>query len=71
VRLTLGARLRRYREELAISQEALAARIGSSQSRLAKMEKGDSTVSVDLLLRAVLAAGASRKEVAKAIAAGF
>jgi transcriptional regulator with XRE-family HTH domain len=32
--------------------------IGSSQSRVAKMEAGDPSVSVDLLIRALLALGA-------------
>jgi DNA-binding XRE family transcriptional regulator len=69
VKIALAAKLRQCRAARDISQVALAARIGSSQSRVAKMEKGDPTVSIDLLLRALLAAGASRKEVAKAIAA--
>jgi|SRR5580704_644780 DNA-binding XRE family transcriptional regulator len=70
VKLALSAKLRECRRARAISQTALAERLGSSQSRVAKMEKGDSSVSIDLLMRALLAAGASRKEVAKAIAAG-
>jgi DNA-binding XRE family transcriptional regulator len=70
VKLALSAKLRECRRARAISQTALAERLGSSQSRVAKMEKGDSSVSIDLLMRALLAAGVSRKEVAKAIAAG-
>jgi DNA-binding XRE family transcriptional regulator len=70
VKLALGAKLREYRTAHAISQGTLAARLGSSQSRVAKMEKGDASVSIDLLVRALLATGASRKEVAKAIGAG-
>ena len=42
--------------------------IGSSQSRVAKMEAGDASVSVDLLLRSLLALGVKRVELAAAIA---
>jgi hypothetical protein len=44
-----------------------AARIRSSQSRVAKMESGDSTVSIDLLVRTLLALGASRRDLAKSL----
>ena len=40
----------------------------ASQSRVAKMEKGDPTVSVDLLVKSLLAMGANKKSIAKAIA---
>jgi hypothetical protein len=42
--------------------------IQSSQSRVAKMEAGDPTVSLDLLVRSLLALGASNSELAKIIA---
>jgi transcriptional regulator with XRE-family HTH domain len=45
----------------------LARKLNSSQSRVAKMEKGDPTVSVDLLVKALLAMGATRRSIAKAI----
>jgi alkylhydroperoxidase/carboxymuconolactone decarboxylase family protein YurZ len=41
----------------------------SSQSRVAKIETGDPSVSLDLLVRAVLSAGATKKEIARALAA--
>jgi hypothetical protein len=41
----------------------------SSQSRIAKIEAGDSSVSLDLIVRALIAAGASRREVAQAFVA--
>lgn len=41
----------------------------SSQSRVATIEAGDPSVSLDLLVRAVLSAGATKKEVARALAA--
>ncbi len=40
----------------------------SSQSRVAKIEKGDPSVSVDLLVKSLLAMGANKKSIAKAIA---
>lgn len=64
----LAAALRARREALALTQVALARRAGSSQSRVAKMEAGDPTVSVDLLLRTLLSTGASRAELAAIVA---
>ena len=50
------------------TQEQLAKKIKSSQSRVAKMEKGDPTVSIDLLIKSLFALGTSKIELAKAIA---
>jgi len=66
VRLTELVKKARARRHL--SQVALAERLGSSQSRVAKIEAGDPSVSLDLLVRASLASGATRKELARAIA---
>jgi transcriptional regulator with XRE-family HTH domain len=49
------------------TQTQVADLIGSSQSRVAKMEAGDPTVSVDLLIRTLLALGVNRKQVGRAI----
>lgn len=68
MRLALSRALRGQREVLGVTQTALARRIGSSQSRLAKMEAGDPSVSLDLLIRALLAVGASRRQVGRALA---
>ena len=68
MKLTLGASLRRWRLRAGITQEALARRLRSSQSRVAKLEAGDPSVSLDLLVRASIAAGASQREVARALA---
>jgi ribosome-binding protein aMBF1 (putative translation factor) len=67
LRLALSAALRERRNELGLSQIELADRLGSSQSRVAKMEACDPTVTVDLLIRSLLALGATRKEIARAI----
>ena len=63
--LSRSVRIRRTAQN--ISQSALAKRLKSSQSRIAKMEAADSTVSIDLLLRALFALGAKPKDVATAI----
>lgn len=68
LKLSLSQKVRETRTELGLSQAALAKRIGSSQSRVAKMEAADVTVSVDLLLRTLLAMGVTRRELARAIA---
>ena len=67
-RLALSKMAKEIRQRKRLSQEAAARRIGSSQSRFAKLEAGDSSVSVDLMLKAVYNLGASREEVAEAIA---
>ena len=56
------------RRELALTQAEVAKRLGSSQSRIAKLEASDPSVSLDLLLRSLLALGASRKKIANAFA---
>jgi len=65
VKLLLSERLKKERTKRHLSQDDLAARLGSSQSRVAKMEAGDPSVSVDLLIRGLLAAGVSKKEIGK------
>ena len=64
-KLALAAGLRRRREAMGLTQTDVAARFGSSQSRVAKMEAADKTVSTDLLLRSLYRLGASRRDVAK------
>jgi ribosome-binding protein aMBF1 (putative translation factor) len=67
IKLGLARRLRELREQHKWTQADLAGRLGSSQSRVAKMESADATVSVDLLVRSLLAAGADRKDVGRAV----
>ena len=67
LKLALAGHMRALRAELRLTQAQVARRIGSSQSRVAKMEVGDRTVSLDLLVRALLLLGASRQQVARAI----
>jgi len=67
IKLALARRLRRLREEHNWTQAEFAKRVGSSQSRVAKMEAGDPTVSIDLLVRSLLAAGADRRELGRIV----
>lgn len=67
VRLAIGLRERRARGSL--TQAALAQRLRSSQSRIAKMEAGDPSVSLDLLIRSLLVLGTSRRELSRIISA--
>ena len=68
MKLGLAASLRKRRVAKRLSQTQLAKRLGSSQSRVAKMEAADASVSIDLLVRALLELGATRSQVAKAMA---
>jgi len=69
MRASLAANLRRLRTARRLSQAALAELIGSSQSRVAKMEAGDPSVSLELLIRSLLATGARKREIAQLIVA--
>jgi ribosome-binding protein aMBF1 (putative translation factor) len=69
MRLSLAETLRKRRMRLGLSQSDLAHKLGSSQSRVAKMEAGEPNVSIDLLVRAILATGGKPAEVGHAIAA--
>jgi DNA-binding XRE family transcriptional regulator len=68
LKLALGAELRGMRGRKSVTQMELAKLIDSSQSRVAKMESGDPSVSIDLIIKALLALGASRKQIANAMA---
>ena len=68
MKLALADSLRRRRLARKLTQAELANSIGSSQSRVAKMEACDSTVSIDLLMKTLLSMGANRAELAKVIA---
>ncbi len=67
IKLALARLLRATRTRRRLTQFELAEKIRSSQSRVAKLEAGDPSVSVDLLVRSLLAAGAKPKELAKAV----
>jgi DNA-binding transcriptional regulator YiaG len=66
-KLALSGALRARREAEKLTQQQLAQLLKSSQSRVAKMEAGDPSVSVDLLLKGLFALGASPREVGKTL----
>ena len=68
LKLKLADSLRKKRRELRLGQIDLAKLVESSQSRVAKMEAGDPSVSVDLLLRSHLALGVKATELGRIIA---
>jgi ribosome-binding protein aMBF1 (putative translation factor) len=67
LRRTLSRLLKHKRQKLHLTQVEVAARLRTSQSRVAKMEKADATVSSDLLLQSLFRLGLKRKELAGAI----
>ena len=69
LKLALAGELRRKRERAGLTQTALAKLIESSQSRVAKIESGDRSVSLDLIVRSLLTMGTSRRELARIIGA--
>lgn len=67
IKLALSRSLKERRQET-MTQAALAAKIGSSQPRIAKAENGDASVSADLLIRAMVATGATPEDIGQVIA---
>jgi len=66
LKLSLAGALKQARQKRRLSQIDLAQRMGSSQSRVAKIEAGDPSVTIDLMVRAILATGATRRELQRA-----
>lgn len=69
MKLALSDTLKQERAKKKLSQQEVAKLIASSQSRVAKMEAGDPSVSIDLLVKSLLALGVPRKKVARVLAA--
>jgi ribosome-binding protein aMBF1 (putative translation factor) len=67
LKLALAAGIRQWRERRGLSQAALAKHLGSSQSRVAKLEAGDRSVSLDLMIRSLISVGASPAQIARII----
>lgn len=68
VRAALAKLLREMRIDRALSQAQLARLIRSSQSRVAKMEAADSSVSIDLLVRTLVVSGTPGATIGRAFA---
>jgi ribosome-binding protein aMBF1 (putative translation factor) len=69
IKLAFAKILRGARARHHLTQEELARRVRSSQSRVAKMEAGDVSISLDLFMKTLLAAGAENRDLAKALTA--
>ena len=67
LKLALATGVRRLRERQGLTQASLAQHLGSSQSRIAKMEAGDASVSLDLMVRSLLGIGAEPAYIARLI----
>jgi predicted XRE-type DNA-binding protein len=67
IRLALSKSVKKIRQQEQLSQQELAKNINSSQSRVAKMEAADRSVSIDLLIKSLLSLGATREDIATAI----
>lgn len=68
LKIKLAAGLRQRRQQKGLSQLDLAGKLQSSQSRVAKMEASDPSVSLDLLIRSLITLGASDRELSLIIA---
>ncbi len=69
LKLVLSRRLQERRQKKNLTQHQVARLLKSSQSRVAKMEAGDPTVSLDLLVRSLLALGTPKHTIARMLAA--
>jgi len=67
MKLALSEKLKERRQRKRMTQAQLAKLMRSSQSRIAKMEAGDPSVSIDLLMKSLLALGVSKKELGRSI----
>jgi len=64
LKLTLSENLRKRRQRKNLTQVELARMLKSNQSRVAKMEAGDPSVSLDLLVKSLLALGTTKRDLA-------
>src|ERR1039457_7177570 len=63
LKLSLISAVKKARIKRKLSQIDLAQRMKSSQSRIAKIEAGDPSVSLDLIVRALIASGATTRDI--------
>ena len=67
LKLKLAESVRKKRVGLNLTQHGMAKLVHSSQSRVAKMEAGDPSVSIDLMIRSLIALGISNRDLARII----
>ncbi|MFQ5631678.1 MAG: helix-turn-helix domain-containing protein [bacterium] len=68
LKLALGENLKKRRQQKNLTQTELAKLLKSNPSRVAKMEAGDPSVSLDLLIKSLLVLGSTRQDLAGIIA---
>lgn len=69
MKISLAKKFQALRKKTKLTQVQVAKLLHTSQSRVAKMESGDASVSMDLLVKGLLSLGANKKDVGKALAA--
>jgi len=69
IKVSLISAVKKSRLKRKLSQVDLAQRMGSSQSRIAKIEAGDPSISLDLIVRALIASGATTRDISAAFTA--
>lgn len=69
MKVALAKGVKAMRQEKSITQQRLAKLIGSSQSRVAKLETADRSVSMELLIRSLLSMGATRSQIGSIVGA--
>ena len=67
IKLALANEVRSRREKLNLTQRAFAKKLGSSQSRVAKLEAADRSVSLDLLVRSLATLGVTQKQIGRIV----
>ena len=68
IRVGLMKALRDHRKRSELTQAQVAERIGSGQAKIARLENGDGKATIDLLIRAAMAAGASLQDISNVFA---
>lgn len=69
LKLALSHYFQELRKKKNLTQVQVAQKIKSSQSRVAKIERAESSVSLDLIVRSIIALGSSKKEIGKVMLA--
>ena len=69
MKISLAKKFQSKRKSKHLTQEEAAKLLHTSQSRVAKIEAGDPSVSLDLLIKGLISLGTTRKTLGKYIAA--
>ena len=65
LKFMLSAKVRQCRKREKLTQSQLAQRLKSSRSRVAKIESGDPSVSLDFLIRSLLTLGVTKSDLSQ------